>query len=143
MTPFYDILMLIFYRLFKIRRFVLTNACLTHRQRRKYGRLLVLTLIIISVLSQTGLFAMPDTLIQAETETPINRTGVVTTQVANVRQTPNTSLPKLTTVYSAQQVDVLSVTTGLYVSGYGDQWYKIHFVQAGKEYTGYIVAGFV
>ncbi|NLV47224.1 MAG: SH3 domain-containing protein [Clostridiaceae bacterium] len=119
------------------------NACLTHRQRRKYGRLLVLTLIIISVLSQTGLFAMPDTLIQAETETPINRTGVVTTQVANVRQTPNTSLPKLTTVYSAQQLDVLSVTTGLYVSGYGDQWYKIHFVQAGKEYTGYIVAGFV
>lgn len=122
------------------------NACLTHRQRRKYGRLLVLTLIIISVLSQTGLFAMPDTLIQAETETPINRTGVVTVStVANVRTVPTTigNVP-IDQAPNGQAVFVVSSVIGENVTNYGNLWYKIQYTNnQGNYIEGYTVAGFI
>lgn len=131
----YVILMLILYRhSVSLRRSALRLENPETNTRRQCFRRLILVLVLLMALGQWGLFAMPDSVILAE-ETAINRTGTVTAQVANVRQTPDTTLPQLTTIYSAQRVEVLAITD--------NQWYKIKFIQADKEYTGYTVADFI
>jgi len=102
---------------------------------------LVVVLLAALVLIQIGPFAAPGIFVQAETA--MDRTGKVTVNAANIRSGPGTTYDKLCTLSRDHVVQVNAVTTGEYVSPYGDQWYRVTFDYSGSALSGYVVASFI
>jgi beta-N-acetylglucosaminidase len=104
-------------------------------------RQIALILLVLLVLAQIGPFA--DGLsVQAEV-TPMDRTGRITVSAAYIRTGPSTTYSRVAKLLTDHPVHVLGVTTGEYISGYGDQWYNVSFEWEGATEEGYVVATFV
>lgn len=117
-----------------VRQYLIKNS------RVSLVRRIVLPLLVLAIMAQAGPFAV-SRLVAGETV--MDRTGTITVSAANIRTGPGTTFDRITTLNTGHFVNVLAVTTGQFISGFGDQWYKVSFVQSGQTLTGYVVAGFV
>ncbi len=115
----------------------------SNRQAGKRIQRTAFLLVLLLVMAQFGIFATPNQGVLAETA--VNRTGTINVNTkANIRSGPGTTYDIVDSLTNGHQVTVISSTTGTYVSGYGDTWYRISFIGTnGYSKEGYVVGGFV